>query len=109
MGNLAFNHAANKVAIVAAGAVPPLVALLRSGSEPGKERSAGALLILAVNAENQVKIAAAGAIDPLLALQRNGSAEAQAISAGALTELAKTAENQETIAAARAAAGGVEA
>ena len=53
--NLAMN-AANEVAIAEAGAIPPLVQLLRDGTSGAKESAAGALRNLAMNAANKVTI-----------------------------------------------------
>ena len=64
-------------AIVAGGAIPPLIALLQSGSTQVQVNAAGALIFLAENTENRVAIAAEGAIPPLVALLRRGSAEGQ--------------------------------
>ena len=47
MQSLAANNADNKVTIAAAGAIEPLVALVRGGSEGAKERAAAALKNLA--------------------------------------------------------------
>ncbi|KAG1662519.1 hypothetical protein FOA52_000923 [Chlamydomonas sp. UWO 241] len=64
----------NQVMIVAAGAIPPLVQLLRAGSRAGVQRNAaGTLLCLTYLADNHVAIAAAGAIPPLVELVRPGS------------------------------------
>ncbi|KAG1664972.1 hypothetical protein FOA52_001984 [Chlamydomonas sp. UWO 241] len=61
----------NKVTIAAAGAIPPLVQLLRLGSAAEvQQHAAGALINLALNADNKVTIAAAGAIPLLVQLLR---------------------------------------
>eukprot|EP00976_Prorocentrum_cordatum_P004858 95636-Prorocentrum_minimum.AAC.1 len=62
--NLAWNDA-NKVAIVGAGALEPLVQLLRTGNTMWKNRAAMVLRFLGVNAENPVAIAQAG-VEPLM-------------------------------------------
>ena len=49
LANLAFEHADNQVTIAAAGAIEPLVALVRGGSEGAKAGAAGALRNLAYN------------------------------------------------------------
>ena len=56
--------------IASAGGIPPLVAaLVRDGGTAWeRETAAGALWVLAVNADNKVAIAAAGGIPPLVAL-----------------------------------------
>ena len=57
-------HAANRVAIVAAGGIAPLVELARGGSAGAKGQAAGALASLA-HADQKVAIAEAGGIAPL--------------------------------------------
>jgi len=57
------------VAIAIAGGIQPLVALVQSGTDDGKENAARALGSLALdNADNQVAIANAWGIEPLVAL-----------------------------------------
>ena len=52
---MAANNADNKVAIAAAGGLPPLIALVGAGTPGGKEHAAGALANLAYsNAANKV-------------------------------------------------------
>ena len=57
--NLASQNAENKVAIAKAGAVDPLVALLRTGADGAKEQAAGALKNLACGAESRAVVAQA--------------------------------------------------
>ena len=71
-----------------AGAIDPLVALLRGGSAVAKEEAAGALRNLACNDDNEVAIAAAGGIVPLVELTRSGTDGAKEEAAGALGNLA---------------------
>ena len=60
--------------IVAAGGVPPLVALVRDGpSEKIRESAAGALHCCANLHANRTHIAASGGIPPLLTLARDGT------------------------------------
>ena len=98
-------------AIVSAGAIEPLVALMRGGSARAQEVVAWALEALAVHAtvhaDNQVAIAQAyaqaGAIEALVALVRGGNPAAQVKAAGALGYLAHNApDNQAAIAQAGA-------
>ena len=88
--------AANKVRIAAAGAIPPLVALLGPHSSAEvQEQAAGALSILAFNDDNKVKIATAGAILPLVALLgHHNSPEVQMRAAGALWYLSRNDDNR---------------
>jgi len=58
----------NEITIARAGAVEPLVQLLRTGDAAGKTRAAQALSNLACNADNQIVIARAGALEPLVQL-----------------------------------------
>jgi hypothetical protein len=72
--NLANGDAANKAAMVTAGAIPPLVELVRGGSDQGKVSAAGALYYLSNgNAANKAAIVMAGALPPLDELLRAGS------------------------------------
>ena len=86
-------------AIVRAGAIEPLVALV-GGDNAGAQVAAAAVLVnLAFdNADNRVAIVRAGAIEPLVALVRGGSAMAQEQAADALRNLASSAANQVAIA-----------
>ena len=64
----------DQVTIAAAGAIPPLVELLRFGSDWGKENAAGALGNLALNDQNQVTIRNVGAVSALENLVESGTA-----------------------------------
>ena len=86
---LARNNA-NSVLIAAAGAIPPLVELLRDGSADAKRWAARALGCIAYYDDaNKVLIAEAGAIPPLVELLRDGSADAKWWAAWALFSLAR--------------------
>jgi serine/threonine protein kinase len=68
---LAADDAENRRSIAGAGAIGPLVSLLREGDAEGKQWAAYALGVLAANdAENRRSIAGAGAIGPLVSLLR---------------------------------------
>jgi HEAT repeat protein len=84
LGTFAGATAANKVpyttaaaataAVVMANALPPLVELLRSGSDDGRAVAAGALGILAGGAVGVMPvIVSAGALPPLVAMLSSGS------------------------------------
>jgi HEAT repeat protein len=76
--NLATRNEESKARIADAGALPPLVALLRSRSAGVQRQAAWALRCLAVSSEaRQTRIADAGALPPLVALLRSGSAGVQ--------------------------------
>ena len=64
----------NRELIAAAGAIPPLIALLSSPKVGVQGAAAGALQNLGGHVENKVRIASAGAIPPLIALLSSPSA-----------------------------------
>ncbi len=70
------------------GAIPRLLAQLKSGDAVDKANAAGALNNLAYHADNRVAIAQAGAIPPLVALLESGDAVDKANAADALKNLA---------------------
>jgi vacuolar protein 8 len=92
-------------ALAAAGALPPLVAMLGDGTAEERAAAAEALRKLARNDANKAAIAAAGAIEPLVALVRDGDARGKAEAAGALWSLAY---GDVAIVSAIAAAGAIE-
>jgi len=102
LANLAMD-VQNKAAIAAASGIPPLVALVTSGSDSAKQDAARALGNLAVNDQNKAAIAAAGGIPPLVTLITSGSDSAKEYAAGALGSLARNDQNGAAI----AAAGGI--
>ena len=86
-------------AIAAAGGIVPLVGLLSVGSLMGKERAAGALWHLSVDAVNRMIIAKAGGIAPLVQLLDDGTLQAHIHVAVALGRLAmNNPDNQAQIA-----------
>ena len=100
------NSADNRVKLAAAGAIPPLVALLdaHQSTTAIQDFAARALHNLAISPDNQVKIAAAGAIPLLCALLGGkGKSAVQLAAAGALRNLACNTDNRITI----TAAGGI--
>ncbi|KAG1679986.1 hypothetical protein FOA52_007050 [Chlamydomonas sp. UWO 241] len=103
---LAWNSDENVAAIAAAGAIAPLVQLLRPGSpDLAQWAAANALWLLAANAKDAVAITAAGAIPLLVPLSLPGSPViAHMAAVGALRALgADTAEKRAAIAAATTA------
>jgi vacuolar protein 8 len=74
-------------AFSAAGAIPPLVALLSSPSVDVQVAAANALFILSANDENMFTIATAGAIPRLVALLSSPSVDVQEAAVGALRVL----------------------
>lgn len=84
--------------IVMAGALEPLVKLLKTGSDGKKENAALAIWLLANNhAGNQEKIGELGAIAPLVEMVRNGDAPSQQKASGALKSLAALLPNKRRI------------
>jgi hypothetical protein len=75
-------------ALAAAGALPPLVAVLGDGTEEERAAAAEALGKLARNKANKAAMAAAGAVEALVALVRDGDAQGKANAAGALWTMA---------------------
>jgi hypothetical protein len=68
LGNLMCGNDAIKTAIMAAGALPPLIELMSGGSDRGKAFAAGALRSLVIG--NDAAVVAAGALSPLVELLR---------------------------------------
>ena len=62
-------------ALAAAGALPPLVAMLGDGTAEEQAAAAEALGKLAHNKANKAAMAAAGAVEALVALERDGDAQ----------------------------------
>jgi hypothetical protein len=79
------------VAVVAAGAVPPLIVLLRDGG-----KAAQALTNIGNNVINRVATAAAGATPLLIALLRDGTESGRYTAASALTSFALDAAHRAT-------------
>jgi hypothetical protein len=65
-------------ALAAAGALPPLVAMLGDGTAGERAAAAEALGKLAHNKANKAAMAAAGAVEALVALERDGDAQGKA-------------------------------
>lgn len=95
--SMAYNNAANQMAIAQAGGIPPLIALLKGPTEIHRD-AAGALWSLAADPNNQELIADQGGIIPLVSLLRDGSSGSQETAAGALHALAETDANRVSIA-----------
>uniref|UniRef100_A0A0D9XDC9 RING-type E3 ubiquitin transferase n=1 Tax=Leersia perrieri TaxID=77586 RepID=A0A0D9XDC9_9ORYZ len=93
---------ANKVRIVRAGAVPPLVEVLRSNTSPAeaREHAAGALFGLALSDDNRAAIGVLGAVPPLLELLTSAAhpLPARRDAGMALYHLSLAAVNQSKIA-----------
>ena len=66
-------HSDNRASIAAAGAIPPLVALLSSSDEDVQRAAVGTLGNLAENVDNKALIAEAGGIPPLVSCLTTGT------------------------------------
>ena len=88
-----------------AGAIQPLVQLLKASTSGERKQAARALWILSANDENMVAIAQAGGIEPLVQLLKASTSGEREQAAGALDNLAFSDKNKVAIAQARAAAG----
>lgn len=102
--NLAYKSEDNRNVIRNAGAIPPLVRLLKSYQPEGMRREAARAIsnLSCNNHANQVAIAASGAIPPLVHLLQSGTPCSVEAAARALSNLALQDENQADIAAAGA-------
>ncbi|GER35178.1 RING/U-box superfamily protein with ARM repeat domain [Striga asiatica] len=74
-------------AIVNSGAIPDIVAVLRSGSPEARENAAAALFSLSAADENKVAIGAAGAVAALVDLLRTGTPRGRKDAATAIFNL----------------------
>lgn len=84
----------NKVKIVRAGIVPPLVDLLKGRFPDSQEHAAGALFSLALEDENKMAIGVLGALPPLLHALRSESERTRHDSAMALYHLSLVQSNR---------------
>lgn len=102
--NLALQSSETQAAIVADGALPPLVNMLSAGSPSGQEEAAGAIMNLVVDSPaHQKAVAAAGAILPLVMLLSWGTPVAKELSAAALNNLCKgNKDNRQAVITAQA-------
>ena len=92
------DHAANQIAIMKAGGIPPLISWLGVSSVRAQAHAAHALFCLAQdNSTTQVQIARSDGIPPLIALVRRSSPQGQEHAARALWHLASQKDNQAII------------
>ena len=98
IANLAHNSADMQDAIIEAGVVPSLLAVIRTGSRLGQQHAARAIRNLVTRIpidmaliENQHEIVSHGAIPDLVQLTKTGSQKAQEIAAAGISELASGA------------------
>ncbi|KAF5741355.1 ARM repeat superfamily protein [Tripterygium wilfordii] len=100
--NLAVRNERNKVNIVTAGAIPPLVELLNFQNSSLRELAAAAILTLSAAAPNKPKIAASGAAPLLVQILISGSVQGKVDAVTALHNLSIGAEDSNLILDARA-------
>ncbi|KAJ4974302.1 hypothetical protein NE237_007476 [Protea cynaroides] len=100
--NLAVKDEMNKIAIVNAGALQPLICFLNSNCSNLREYATAALLTLSASAINKPKISASGAIPLLLEILRDGSPQEKVDGLMALYNLSTHPENLSIILAAKA-------
>ncbi|CAN1343155.1 U-box domain-containing protein 2 [Linum perenne] len=90
----------NKTAIAEAGAIEPLIQVLKTGSsssEASKENSAATLFSLSTIKELKAMIGVAGAVGPLVELLEKGTPRGKKDAATALFNLSMCAENRNRI------------
>lgn len=85
--NLAVKDETNKIKIVEAGALEPIITFLQSESSNLQEYAAASLLTLSASASNKPVISACGAIPLLVEILRHGSPQAKVDSVMALSNL----------------------
>ncbi|XP_042500542.1 U-box domain-containing protein 4-like [Macadamia integrifolia] len=100
--NLAVKDETNKIAIVDAGALQPLISFLKSNDLNLREYATAALLTLSASAINKPKISASGAIPLLVEILRDASPQAKVEALMALYNLSTHPENLSIILAAKA-------
>ena len=89
LSDLAYGDETMQERIIDEGGVPPLLMLLRIGSELAQEHAARAIWHLCATTDNQGVIVDCGAIAELVALSKTGSAKAQELAAAVVSDLAK--------------------
>eukprot|EP00252_Welwitschia_mirabilis_P012430 TRINITY_DN2748_c0_g2_i1.p1 TRINITY_DN2748_c0_g2~~TRINITY_DN2748_c0_g2_i1.p1 ORF type:complete len:471 (-),score=51.01 TRINITY_DN2748_c0_g2_i1:437-1849(-) len=99
---LAKNNMRNREVIAKAGAIWPLVCLLRSADPSAQEAAVTALLNLSLCDENKMEITRAGAIKPIIHVLKCGTAVAKQNAACALLNLSLIDDNKFSIGAAGA-------
>ncbi|KAK0590449.1 hypothetical protein LWI29_027312 [Acer saccharum] len=95
--NLAVRNERNKVKIVTAGAIPPLVDLLKFQNGTLRELATAAILTLSAAAPNKPAIAASGAAPLLVQILHSGSVQGRVDAVTALHYLSTCTENSAPI------------
>ncbi|XP_062004534.1 U-box domain-containing protein 2 [Rosa rugosa] len=91
--NLAVKDDTNKIKIVEAGALEPIITFLQSENSNLQEYATASLLTLSASASNKPVISACGAIPLLVEILRDGSPQAKVDSVMALSNLSTHAIN----------------
>ncbi|KAF9683893.1 hypothetical protein SADUNF_Sadunf04G0061200 [Salix dunnii] len=87
----------NKISIVEAGALEPIISFLHSQNSILQEYATASLLTLSASTINKPVISACGAIPLLVEILRNGSAQAKVDSVKALSNLSTHSDNLDII------------
>ena len=93
LGNLASSDL-GKISVIHAGAITPLVNLLREGGDESKTKVAGALQNIAISDAGEAAVIAAGVVVPLVAFLRQGSEEGKTNAAGLIGNIACSLEGK---------------
>lgn len=91
--NLAVKDETNKVCIVSAGALEPIISFLQSGSSNLQDHATASLLTLSASSVNKPIIGASGAIPLLVEILRHGSPQSRADAVLALYNLSTYSDN----------------
>ncbi|XP_074572865.1 uncharacterized protein LOC141829320 [Curcuma longa] len=95
--NLAVKDERNKISIVEAGALEPLIVLLDSTNSCLREYAAASFFTLSASSVNKPRISASGAIRPLIKVLEDGSQQAKVDAIAALHNLSSINDNLKTI------------
>lgn len=101
---LSRHNVESRIIIANAGAIKPLVSLLRSTDSQIQEHAVTALLNLSINDNNKIEIAAADVFDPLISVLTVGTSKAKENAAATLYSLSIMNENRMVI----SQSGGIE-
>ena len=91
LSDLAYGDLDLQDQIIEAGGVPPLLRLIRTGSERAQEHAARAVWHLCASVDNQGVLVECGAVSDLVALSKGGTPAAQELAAAVISDLAKGA------------------
>jgi vacuolar protein 8 len=95
--NLAVKDELNKISIVEAGALNPIVKFLKSKNQNLQEHAAVSLLTLSASLQNKPKITASGAVPHLVETLKNGSQQAKSDAVMALYNLSTNPDSLNSI------------